>query len=313
MKTIGIIGGAGFIGSYVTKQFLAAGYAVKVSATNINQAERYAHLKALPNAENLNLLALKAENKAQMQAFVEGCELIVHGGTPFQLESQNPEAELLNPTLQGTANLLECIRQSSTLGKVIFVASVAAYNTNFPFPPDGKIHEQDTVNEQDAPFMSEESIPYARAKFLANQMVSDYIKNHPNMAVEVTTVCPVWVIGNSLSQRADSSSTGMQFLFKNKIAPNPFVQMLYDTDAAFAMVDVQDIADAIFKISQTNGLHGKQYLLSSESWKVSDISAMLNQNTPAGKPFVFYENALAKRDLGIGFDSVREVLQRFRG
>ncbi|MEM8524796.1 MAG: NAD-dependent epimerase/dehydratase family protein [Bacteroidota bacterium] len=313
MKTIGIIGGAGFIGSYVTKQFLAAGYQVKVSATNIHQAERYAHLKTLPNAENLSLLPLKAENKAQMQAFVEGCELIVHGGTPLNLESKNPQSELLDPTLQGTANLLECISKSSTLEKVIFIASVVAYNTNFPFPPDGKIHEKDTVNEQDTPFMSEESTPYAKAKFLANQMVSDYIKNHPNMTVEVATVCPVWVVGNSLSQREDSSSIGMQFLFKNQIAPNPFVQMLYDTDAAFAMVDVEDVANAIFNISQTNGLHDKQYLLSSESWKVSDISAMLNQKTPAGKSFVFYENDLAKRDLGMRFDSVREVLQGFRG
>ena len=35
MKTVGIIGGSGFIGSHTTKQFLEQGYKVKVSATDI--------------------------------------------------------------------------------------------------------------------------------------------------------------------------------------------------------------------------------------------------------------------------------------
>jgi nucleoside-diphosphate-sugar epimerase len=37
MQTVGIIGGAGFIGSYVTKQFLENGFRVKVSATDISK------------------------------------------------------------------------------------------------------------------------------------------------------------------------------------------------------------------------------------------------------------------------------------
>lgn len=313
MKTVGIIGGAGFIGSYVTKQFLEAGYTVRVSATDLNKADKYAHLKTLPNAQNLTLLPLKVENKDQLEAFIKGCELVVHGGTPFQLEVQDPKAELLDPTLKGTTNLLELIPDSSTLKKVVFIASVGAYNTNFPFPPDGKTPEKDTFKEQDTPFMSEDSHPYAQAKFLADQMVRDYLKTNPNTDVEITTVCPVWVVGNALSQRADASSTGMQFLFKNKIAPNPFIQMVYDTDTAFAMVHVEDVADGIFKISHTKGLHGKHYLLSAESWNISDISAMLNQKAPVGQAHIFYENDAAKRDLGAQFRPVQEALHGFTG
>ena len=39
MKTVGIIGGSGFIGSHTTKQFLKEGYNVKVSATDISKPE----------------------------------------------------------------------------------------------------------------------------------------------------------------------------------------------------------------------------------------------------------------------------------
>lgn len=48
MKTIGIIGGSGFIGSHITKKFLQNNFKVKVSATDISKTEKYNHLKSLP-------------------------------------------------------------------------------------------------------------------------------------------------------------------------------------------------------------------------------------------------------------------------
>jgi len=40
MKKVGIIGGAGFIGSYNTKKFLREGYKVKVSTTDLSNKEK---------------------------------------------------------------------------------------------------------------------------------------------------------------------------------------------------------------------------------------------------------------------------------
>jgi len=47
MKTAGIIGGSGYIGSYVTKRFLEENYSVKVSARDISKKKKYQHLKQL--------------------------------------------------------------------------------------------------------------------------------------------------------------------------------------------------------------------------------------------------------------------------
>ncbi|SEP66971.1 hypothetical protein SAMN05421824_0013 [Hyunsoonleella jejuensis] len=310
MKTVGIIGGSGFIGSHTTKKFLEEGFKVKVSATDISKTEKYSHLKALPNAENLKILPLKVENKPQLKAFVKGCNILVHGGTPFQLDVQNPKTELFDPTIKGTENFLDVISETSGIEKVVFIASVASYNTNFPMLPDGK-DVNDVIDESDQPFMSEESHPYAQAKFIANQVVEKFIKEHPNVDFEITSVSPVAVMGKSLSQREDSTSSGLQFLFKNKIAPNPFVQMLYDTDVEFAIVDVKDVADGIYSSGTKTGLHGKNYLLSSESWKVSDISKMLNNEMPNGNAKVVYKNDNAKKDLGIKFNSAEIPLKAF--
>ena len=301
MKKVGIIGGAGFIGSHITKKFLAEGFKVRVSSTDITNEAKYRHLKSFPNASNLEIFSLNVENKDQLKLFLQDCQIVIHGGTPFKLDVQNPETELFRPTVQGTKNFLELAQQTSTVEKVVFLASIAAYNSNFPMPADGKLPNA-TYSEAEAPFFSEASHPYGQAKYVANQTVNQFLKDHPNLPFEVTSVSPVLVIGKPLSKREDTTSGGLQFLFKNKIAPNPFVQMLFDTDAEFAVVGVKDVADGIYKVSITTGIHGDNYILSSESWKISAISAMLNHQIPKGEGRVVYKNDLAKQRLNMTFN-----------
>lgn len=85
---------------------------------------------------------------------------------------------------------------------MVFIASVAAYNTNFPLPPGNKT-EDDQFNETDEPFMNERSHPYGQAKFIANQTVNKFIADNPTLAFEITTVSPVGVMSKSLSTRLD--------------------------------------------------------------------------------------------------------------
>ena len=300
MKTIGIIGGSGFIGSYNTQKFLNEGYQVKVSTTDISNKEKYEHLHGLNNAENLEIVQLDVENKAELLSFLQGCEIVIHGGTPFQLDVKDPKTELFDPTIKGTENFLEAIQKTEGIKKVVFIASVAAFNTHFPLLPETKMDDK-PITENDEPFMSEQSHPYGQAKFIANQTVNKFITDNPDLGFEIVSVSPVGVMGKSLSARQDATSTGLQFLFKNKIAPNPFVQMLYDSDAHFAIVDVADVADAIYKAALTDNIHGKNYLLSSESYRVSDMTLMLNHESPIGKPKMVYSNELAQKDLAMSF------------
>ena len=311
MKKVGIIGGSGFIGSYNTRKFLEKCYKVKVSATDISKEDKYEHLKRLPNAENLEVEQLDVLDKEQLERFLKGCNIVIHGGTPFQLDVKDPENELFKPTINGTKNFLEAAQNSPDLEKVVFIASVAAYNTNFPLPPGEGDKKQ--VSEADEPFMSEESHPYAQAKFLANQTVREFVDNNPDPGFEISSVSPVSVMGKSMSGRQDSTSTGLQFLFKNKISPNAFIQMIYDRDVEFAIIDVEDVAEAVYRAATTKGLHGKNYLLSSESYKVSDINLMLNDKEPKNHGRIFYSCELAKDELEVEFIPAKESLKRFEG
>ncbi|TDN86378.1 hypothetical protein DET49_11538 [Salegentibacter sp. 24] len=310
MKTVGIIGGSGFIGSYITRKFLKEGFQVKVSVTDINKSEKYQHLFDLKNSENLNIRGFRLENLDILKEFIKDCDIIIHSGTPFQLAVKNPQTELFDPTIKGTQNFLEAISQYPQLEKVIFIASVAAWNTNFPMPAEGKSYN-DTFDENHIRFSSEQSHPYAQAKFMANQVVIEFINHNPDPPFEICSVSPVMVMGKSLSSREDSTSTGLQFLIKNKIAPDDFIQSIYDNNIPFAVVDVEDVAHATYSAATRKGLHGKDYLLTSETYKVWDIHLMLNKKEPKEKAKIVYKNDLAKTDLGIQFRPVKETLHNY--
>ncbi|NDP26943.1 MAG: NAD-dependent epimerase/dehydratase family protein [Flavobacterium sp.] len=310
MKKVGIIGGCGFIGSYITKTFLNNGYLVKVSATDITREDKYKHLMVLEHADNLHISELDVMDKAILQDFVSDCDIVIHCGTPFILDFQDAKTQLFDPTIKGTENFLEVISHTRGIEKVVFIASVAAWNTNFPMPAGTK-SITDTFDENDTRFTTIESHPYAQAKFMANQVVEKFIKENSNLSFEISSVSPVMVLGKSMSDREDSTSSALQFLIKNKIAPDEFIQALYDNDVPFAIVDVEDVANATFKVATTKGLHGKDYLLTSETYKISDISTMLNHQEPKEKASIIYKNDLAQNDLGIHFRPVKETLNNY--
>jgi nucleoside-diphosphate-sugar epimerase len=310
MKTVGIGGGAGFIGSYITKRFLAENFKVKASTTDVSNRDKYVHLLDLENAENLEIVGLDLREIETVKKFVEGCQIIVHTGTPIQLEVQDLQTELFEPTVKGTENLLEILKNTAGLEKVIFVASVGAWNTSFPMLPEG--YESNHIfTENDAPYFGENDLPYAQAKYLADQTVRKFTSENDDLGFEIVTISPVFVIGSHLSNKRDSSSLTLLNLIKNKVTDNPFVGGLFAADPMLSMVDVRDVAESVLQAAVKPNLHGKNYLIANESYKISDISLMLNNQPPASNAAHTYSNALAKNDLGINFISAGETLKSY--
>ncbi|MCB7479877.1 NAD-dependent epimerase/dehydratase family protein [Christiangramia sediminis] len=310
MKTIGITGGAGFIGSYITRKFLETENKVKASVTNISTSEKYEHLFELGNEDNLSVQALDVQDIETLRDFVSDCDILIHCGTPFKLGVEDPQRDLYEPTVRGTENLLKIVKENKNIEKLIFVASVAAYNTSFPYPVADR--EKDHLyTELDQPYLDATNIPYAQAKYHADQAVRKFIQHNPELDFEIVSISPVMVIGNALSKREDSTSIVLQHLFKSGEPTDAFTKTLFDEDVEFALVDVEDVAVGVYKVAMGKGNHAKNYLFTSESWKISDISKMLNGNSPEEAPRIVYSNELAKKDLDMKFRPAREALQRF--
>jgi len=76
--------------------------------------------------------------------------------------------------------------------------------------------------------------------------------------------------------------------------------MLYEQDVYWSNVDVADVAEAVYRAATLTNLHGKNYLIASESYRISDISLMLNGEPSAGEAHSVYSSALATR-VGVQF------------
>lgn len=313
IKTVGIIGGAGFIGSYVTRKFLAEGYDVRVSVRDLAKKERYDHLDHMENAVyHLDIVEMDVQDETALRAFLLGCDIVVHSGTPFQLAVEDPQRDLLDPTIKGTENFLNVAGEIASLKKVVFVGSVASLNTSYPLPVPNRPTDH-VYTEADEPHHDANDHPYAQAKYYADQVVRNFVNTHPDLGFEIVSVYPTFVTRQSLSGRDDSSSMGFQYLFKNKIAPNPFVEMMFERNVEFAMVAVADVAEGIFRAATTAGLHGRNYLLANGSFTVSDITRMLNGQQPINAARTVYSNAAATRDLGLPFQPAHVPLSEYAG
>ncbi len=310
MRKVGVIGGSGYIGSHVTKKFLQEGYKVKVSSTDIGDKSKYNHLLNLPESENLEVSPLNIEDKKLLESFIKDCEILIHGGTPFRLEVEDPEKDMFNPTVKGTENFLEAVKKSPSVKKVLFIASVAALNAAFPLPADNQKSDH-IYSEEDEPFIKAEHLPYTQAKHYADQTVRSFIKNNPEIKFEIVSVYPTLVVGSPLSKTRKSESVESQVVFKKNEAPTPLIQMLFDMDVEFAMVDVEDVAKAIYKAAIKENNHGEKYLLSSESFKISDIHRMMNDQKPKNSSIFKYSGKKAEKELGLNFQSVDIPLSSF--
>lgn len=310
MQKVGIIGGSGYIGSHVTKKFLEEGYKVKVSSTDIDDKGKYEHLLNFPEAENLEVSPLDIEDKKLLESFVKDCEIIIHGGTPFRLEVEDPEKDMFKPTVKGTENFLEVVRQTPSVKKVVFIASVAALNAAFPLPADNR-NPDHIYSEEDKPFIRDEHLPYTQAKHYADQTVRSFIKSNPKIEFDIVSVYPTLVVGSPLSKTRKSESVDSQVVFKKNEAPTPLIQMLFDMDVEFAMVDVEDVALAIYKAATKKTKQGEKYLLSGESFKISDIHRIMNDQKPKNKSVLRYSGKKAEQELRLNFKPVYIPLADF--
>jgi len=308
MKKVAIIGGAGFIGSHATQKLLNRGYAVKVGTKDNTQDKKYAHLNALNNASNLQLEQIDISDIQSLRGFIQGANIVVHTGTPFQLAFNDPEADIIRPTVAGTRNLLTACVESRELEKLVIIASIVVYNGTFPLVREDRAPDY-VYTEEDEQHTAPDHHPYMQAKCLADIEMDKFLESNPDPGFEIASLYPSAVFGQSLSERADSLSTGIQYLIKTWTAPDPFMEMVFENDLVFTVVGVEDVAEAICKTAEKTGLHGKKYILSSGSHPVSDLSKIMNGKPVEANGKLLFDNSRAVKDLGMDFVAIEDLYE----
>jgi hypothetical protein len=138
MKKVGILGGSGFIGSYITKVFLENGFEVKVSSTHISKKQKYQNLREVGYSKHLQISELNMENKTAVTEFVKECEIVVHGGTHFnstyKIQKQN---YLFSNESYPVSDIGLMLNNKAPINKakIIYQNAKAARKLKIPFQP----------------------------------------------------------------------------------------------------------------------------------------------------------------------------------
>lgn len=106
-QVVCVTGASGYVVSWIIKLLLARGYTVRATVRDTDDAEKTAHLRAMDGAEDrLHLLKADLLQEGCFDAAVHGCDCVFHTASPVLQNFTDPQAQLIDPAVKGTLNVL---------------------------------------------------------------------------------------------------------------------------------------------------------------------------------------------------------------
>lgn len=243
MKTAGIIGGMEFIGCYVTIKLLSETFRVKVPIPHSQERNKPLIQTGISAHKNLELCPLDLEDYSQLRNFVSKCDILIYCGKPFKLGIKNGETHLYVPVIKSSGHLFKVLEEFLSIEKVVFIVSPAFLNTETISVTKAK------KNTAPANKSSTDTAPFSileKAKFHADKVLNNKIEEFLADRIEIIVVSPVEVKKNTLSNSSESTTAGLQFIFKNRMECDPIIKKLLSRNALNTMTSVEDLPERVF-------------------------------------------------------------------
>jgi len=248
-----VTGATGFIGSYVVRELLIRGYAVRAGAREISRGD---FLYDLPNSENLEIVQMDLFDIESLRSAVIGCEEVIHCAAALYVGAKDPQKDVVDPSIIGVQNLCSAMGE---VRRVIHTSSVAAIrSTNYK---NGQCFDvDDWCNDA-----SLSSNPYGFAKVGAEKIIRGWAEEN---GVFLATIHPSVVLGPILHKRHAEGS--MSYL-KHFVSGPPFV-----LDINVNFVDVRDVALAHVNALE-RGVDKERYLIHNRGFWMKEIGLLLQK------------------------------------
>lgn len=305
-KVVCVTGASGYIASWLVKLLLQRGYTVKASVRDPNDPKKTEHLLGLDGAKDrLQLFKANLLEEGSFDPIVEGCAGVFHTASPFYHDVKDPQAELLDPAVKGTLNVLKSCSKAPSLQRVVLTSSMAAvaYNRQ-PRTPEVVVDESWF---SDPDLCRQTNAWYVLSKTLAEDAAWKFVKEK---GIDMVTINPAMVIGPLLQPTLNTSAAAIGNLING--APT-------FPNASFGWVNVKDVANAhilAFEVPSASG----RYCLVERIAHYSEIvrilrelypSAQLPEKSADDKPFVpIYQVSKEKvKSLGINYIPLEQNLK----
>lgn len=249
-KVVCVTGASGFIASWLVKLLLNQGYTVKASVRDPADPKKIEHLLSLDGAkERLQLFKANLLEEGSFDLVINGCECVFHTASPFYHAVTDPQAELIDPAVKGTLNVLGSCIKTPSVKRVVVTSSAAAvaYNGR-PRTPDVVVDETWFSSPE---LCREAQLWYVLSKTLAEEAAWKFSKDH---GLDMVTINPAMVLGPLLQPTLNTSAAAiLKIINGSSTYPN----------TAFGWVNVKDVARAHILAYEVPTASGRYCLVES--------------------------------------------------
>ncbi|KAL7174183.1 hypothetical protein ACSBR2_033440 [Camellia fascicularis] len=320
-KTVCVTGGSGYIASWLVKLLLQRDYTVRASIRDpfywnwnfwllhyirLANPKKTEHLLALDGAkERLHLFKGNLLEEGSFDSVVDGCDGVFHTASPCFFTTSDPQAELIDPALNGTLNVLGSCAKSPTVKRVVLTSSMAAVTcTGRPRTPD---EITDETWFSDPEFCKESKLWYQLSKTLAEDAAWKFAKEK---GIDMVVINPSMVVGPLLQPTLNSSAAAiLELINGSKTYPN----------ASYGWINVKDVANAHIQAYEIPSASGR-YCLVERMAHFSEVVKILHELYPSfqlpekvagDKPYIPAKQVSKEKakTLGIDFISLEEGLK----
>eukprot|EP00906_Rhabdomonas_costata_P025656 RCo036650 len=135
---VAVTGASGFIGSFIVKELLARGFQVRACVRNKDDPEKTEHLRALTREPlctgTLSLYSADLTHPGSYDDAFRGADAVIHAAAVVEIRRvADPMAQVVNPSVEGTRNVLSSVDKSTTVRRFVHTSSVVAiFNLDRP-------------------------------------------------------------------------------------------------------------------------------------------------------------------------------------
>ncbi|KAI9078260.1 hypothetical protein K1719_039762 [Acacia pycnantha] len=312
-KLVCVTGASGYIASWLVKFLLLRGYTVKATVRDPNDPIKTEHLLKLDGAkERLHLTKANLLEEGSFDSVVEGCEGVFHTASPYSIDPKDPQAELIDPAVKGTLNVLKSCAKSPSVKRVVFTSSIVAVIINEkPKTPEVVVDETWFSNPNLCRDLKQW---YVLSKTMAEDAAWKFVKEHN---IDLVSINPGLVIGPLLQPTLNDSAS---YIFDLINGAQTFPNFTY------GMINVKDVANAHVQAFEIGSASGRYVLVESVA-HLSDVVEILRELYPTlqlpekcadDKPYMpRYQVSKEKaKSLGIEFIplkvSIKETVESFK-
>ncbi|PKA51097.1 Tetraketide alpha-pyrone reductase 1 [Apostasia shenzhenica] len=304
-----VTGASGFLASRLIKRLLESGYHVTGTVRDPENYMKTAHLWKLEGAKDrLQLLRADLLEEGSFDIAVQGCEGVFHTASPVIGPKFDSKAEILDPAIQGTLNVLRSCKKSPTLRRVVLTSSSSAARIRDDIDHGTQLDESSWSSLE---LCERLQLWYPLAKILAEKAAWEFAKEND---IDLVTVLPSFIIGPCMPHELSFTASNVLGLLRGESDK-------FSRHGRMGYIHIDDVACCHILVYEDLTAQGR-YLCSSTVLENHELAALVSKRYPGlpipnrfidyyGKIPEYTFNTSKLQKMGFKFKGIEEMFDDF--